>query len=206
MSDKLEQLVELLQEQFADKLTSCEIARGGAEQEVTIEVAADDWLSVCQTLHDEKDFKFELLVDLCGIDYSKYGSDVNNEAKWDRDRFAVVLHLLSVKRNWRLRVRTFCNDDNRPKIDSVTKIWQSADWFEREAFDLYGILFAGHQDLRRILTDYGFIGHPFRKDFPVTGNVQMRYDEEQKRVIYEPVDIEPRENIPRIIRDDNRYV
>ncbi|MCW8839555.1 MAG: NADH-quinone oxidoreductase subunit C, partial [Gammaproteobacteria bacterium] len=153
----------------------------------------------CTALRDEASFHFEQLIDLCGVDYLDYGNGV-----WSGPRFAVVYHLLSVKNNHRIRLRTFVGDE-MPRVDSVLGIWNSADWYEREAFDLFGIVFEGHPDLRRILTDYGFIGHPFRKDFPLSGNVEMRYDPEQGRVIYQPVSIEPRMLVPRVIRDDNRY-
>jgi len=153
---------------------------------------------VAQQLRDHPGLKFEQLMDLCGVDYASYKDEPR-----DGPRFCAVSHLLSVTNNWRLRLKVFCPDDGLPSVASVTGIWSSANWFEREAFDLYGILFDGHEDLRRILTDYGFIGHPFRKDFPVSGHVEMRYDAEQKRVIYQPVTIEPREVTPRIIREDN---
>ncbi|WP_424858967.1 NADH-quinone oxidoreductase subunit C [Tepidimonas sp. HKU77] len=169
-----------------------------SHDEVTVEVAAADYREVMQTLRDAPACHFEQLIDLCGVDYSTY-----RDGAWDGPRFAVVVHLLSVSLNQRLRVRTFCPDDDFPVIDSVTAIWPSANWYEREAFDLYGIVFEGHADLRRILTDYGFIGHPFRKDFPLSGHVEMRYDPERRRVIYEPVTIEPREITPRIIREDS---
>jgi NADH-quinone oxidoreductase subunit C len=165
--------------------------------EVTVVVKAKDYLASMQKLRDDPALRFQELVDLCGVDYSSYG-----EGTWDGLRFAAVSHLLSIEHNWRVRVRVFCPDDDMPLVDSVTSIWRNANWFEREAFDLYGILFEGHGDLRRILTDYGFIGHPFRKDFPISGYVEMRYDPEQKRVIYQPVTIEPRENIPRVIREE----
>ncbi|NNG22182.1 NADH-quinone oxidoreductase subunit C [Telluria aromaticivorans] len=165
--------------------------------EVTVVVKAADYLASMQALRDTPALAFEQLIDLCGVDYSQYG-----EGTWDGARFAVVSHLLSIKHNWRVRVRVFCLDDDMPIVESVTGIWRAANWYEREAFDLFGILFDGHGDLRRILTDYGFIGHPFRKDFPITGYVEMRYDPEQKRVIYQPVTIEPRENIPRVIREE----
>jgi NADH-quinone oxidoreductase subunit C len=165
--------------------------------EVTIEVAAADYLEIMTRLRDEAELGFEELIDLCGVDYSTYG-----EGAWEGRRYAAVSHLLSLKNNWRLRVRTFAEDDEFPSVDSVTGVWASVNWFEREAFDLYGIAFVGHNDLRRILTDYGFIGHPFRKDFPITGHVEMRYDPDQARVIYQPVTIEPRENTPRILRED----
>jgi NADH-quinone oxidoreductase subunit C len=165
--------------------------------EVTVVVKASDYLASMQKLRDDPALRFQELVDLCGVDYSTYG-----EGTWDGLRFAVVTHLLSIEHNWRVRVRVFCPDDDMPLVQSVTSIWRNANWFEREAFDLFGILFEGHGDLRRILTDYGFIGHPFRKDFPISGYVEMRYDPEQKRVIYQPVTIEPRENIPRVIREE----
>jgi len=161
-------------------------------------VRSEDYLDVAKTLRDEPSLGFDQLIDLCGVDYSDY-----DNATWEGPRFAVVSHLLSVKHNWRLRLRVFAPDDGFPLVASVTPIWSSANWFEREAFDLYGILFEGHDDLRRILTDYGFIGHPFRKDFPVSGNVEMRYDPEQKRVIYQPVTIDPREVTPRVIREES---
>lgn len=165
--------------------------------EVTVVVKAADYLAAMLTLRDDPTLKFEQMLDLCGVDYSSYG-----EGTWDGLRFAAVSHLLSLEHNWRVRVRVFAPDDEMPVLASIAGIWRSANWYEREAFDLYGILFEGHNDLRRILTDYGFIGHPFRKDFPVTGYVEMRYDPEQKRVIYQPVTIEPREIIPRVIRED----
>ncbi len=193
MSAKLETLSQNLQTTFGDKLKSLKVALG----EVTVEVAASDYLGIMRALRDEAGLKFEELIDLCGVDYSAYG-DGTRQGK----RYAAVTHLLSVANNWRLRVRVFAEDDEFPAVDSVTGIWSSANWFEREAFDLYGIAFVGHDDLRRILTDYGFIGHPFRKDFPISGNVEMRYDPDQARVIYQPVTIEPRENTPRIVRED----
>jgi NADH-quinone oxidoreductase subunit C len=165
--------------------------------EVTVVVKAADYLAAMRILRDDATLKFEELIDLCGVDYLQYG-----EGTWDGPRFAAVSHLLSIEHNWRVRVRVFAPDDEMPLVDSVTSIWRAANWYEREAFDLYGILFEGHGDLRRILTDYGFIGHPFRKDFPISGYVEMRYDPEQKRVIYQPVTIEPRENIPRVIREE----
>jgi len=166
--------------------------------ELTLIVAAADCLAVAQKLRDDPLLRFEQLIDLCGVDYSSY-----RDQAWDGMRFCVVSHLLSVSHNWRLRLKVFCVDDDMPTVDSLNELWSAANWFEREAFDLYGIIFEGHLDLRRILTDYGFIGHPFRKDFPTTGHVEMRYDPEQKRVIYQPVTIEPREITPRIIREDN---
>ena len=193
MSAKLETLSQNLQSHFGDKLKSLKLALG----EVTIEVGADDYLSVMTALRDEPTFGFEELIDLCGVDYSTYG-----DGAWQGRRFAAVSHLLSIKNNWRLRMRVFAEDDEFPSVASVTGVWKSVNWFEREAFDLYGIAFVGHDDLRRILTDYGFIGHPFRKDFPISGHVEMRYDPDQARVIYQPVTIEPRENTPRIVRED----
>ena len=171
-----------------------DLARG----EVTLTVSPAQYHDAMRRLRDAADCRFEQLIDLCGVDYSTYGDGV-----WDGARFAVVLHLLSVSLNQRVRVRVFCADDEFPVIASVESVWAAANWFEREAFDLYGIVFEGHTDLRRILTDYGFIGHPFRKDFPLSGHVEMRYDAERQRVIYEPVSIEPREVVPRVIREDN---
>jgi len=165
--------------------------------EVTVVVKAADYIKAMQTLRDDRSLAFEQMIDLCGVDYSTYG-----EGTYEGPRFAVVVHLLSLEKNWRVRVRVFCPDDEMPLVETITPIWRAANWFEREAFDMYGILFDGHGDLRRILTDYGFIGHPFRKDFPISGYVEMRYDPEQKRVIYQPVTIEPRENIPRVIREE----
>lgn len=193
MSAKLETLSQNLQKHFGDKIVSLKLALG----EVTVEVAAADYLAVMQTLRDEADLGFEELIDLCGVDYSTYG-----DGAWQGKRFAAVSHLLSLANNWRLRVRVFADDDEFPAVASLTGVWTSVNWFEREAFDLYGIAFVGHDDLRRILTDYGFIGHPFRKDFPISGHVEMRYDPDQARVIYQPVTIEPRENTPRIVRED----
>jgi NADH-quinone oxidoreductase subunit C len=166
--------------------------------ELTLSVEPADYLEVALLLRDHKDLAFEQLIDLCGVDYSSYKNE-----PWEGPRFCVVSHLLSVSKNWRVRLKVFCADDDMPLIASLTTVWSSSNWFEREAFDLFGIIFDGHLDLRRILTDYGFIGHPFRKDFPVSGHVEMRYDDEQKRVIYQPVTIEPREITPRIIREDN---
>ena len=166
--------------------------------ELTLVVAAADYLATMQILRDAPEARFEQLIDLCGMDYQSYG-----DGRWEGPRFAAVVHLLSVSLNQRVRVRVFCPEDDFPVIDSVTALWASANWYEREAFDLYGIVFEGHNDLRRILTDYGFIGHPFRKDFPLSGHVEMRYDAERARVVYEPVTIEPREVTPRVIREDN---
>jgi NADH-quinone oxidoreductase subunit C len=165
---------------------------------VTVLVTPDNYLAAAEVLRDAPGCRFEQLLDLCGVDYLGYG-----EGTWDGPRYAVVSHLLSVSLNQRVRLRVFCEDDELPVIDSVNDLWNAANWFEREAFDLYGIVFKGHNDLRRILTDYGFIGHPFRKDFPVSGHTEMRYDPERQRVIYQPVTIEPREITPRVIREDN---
>jgi len=179
---------------LGDKIKSVSIALG----ELTVVVGAADYHAAALALRDGVGCQFEQLMDLCAIDYSEYGSGVYEGA-----RFCVVVHLLSVSLNQRIRLKVFATDDDMPMLDSVTDVWNSADWFEREAFDLFGVVFNGHNDLRRILTDYGFIGHPFRKDFPTTGHVEMRYDEELKRVVYQPVSIEPREITPRIIREDN---
>jgi NADH-quinone oxidoreductase subunit C len=179
---------------LGDKLKSIKVAFG----EVTATVKAADYLAAAALLRDSAGCKFEQLVDLCGIDYSAY-----KDGQYEGLRFCVASHLLSVSLNQRLRLKVFCSDDDFPVVDSVNDIWNSANWFEREAFDLFGIIFEGHNDLRRILTDYGFIGHPFRKDFPTTGHVEMRYDPEQKRVIYQPVTIEMREITPRVIREEN---
>jgi len=190
---RLEQLQTTLQTALGDRLRSIKSALG----EVTVELDATRYFEAMRILRDEPGLKFEQLIDLCGMDYSAY-----KDQPWEGPRFAAVSHLLSVSLNQRLRVRVFAPDDEFPVVASVTELWTSANWYEREAFDLYGIVFDGHADLRRLLTDYGFIGHPFRKDFPVSGYVEMRYDPEQKRVIYQPVTIEPRENTPRIIRED----
>ena len=189
-----EQISEAVSATLGDKLKSIKVAFG----EVTATVAAADYLAAATLLRDTAGCKFEQLIDLCGIDYSDY-----KDGQYDGLRFCVATQLLSVSLNQRLRLKVFCADDDFPVVDSVNDVWNAANWFEREAFDLFGIIFEGHNDLRRILTDYGFIGHPFRKDFPTTGNVEMRYDPEQKRVIYQPVTIEPREITPRVIREDN---
>ena len=177
-----------------------------AYDEITLEVSADVWESTCLRLRDEPSLRFETCIDLCGVDYSTYGvgkvGEASPTAVVPANRFAVVAHLLSLTNNTRMRVRTYAANSDFPVVDSLVKVWPSVNWFEREAFDLFGIVFEGHPDLRRILTDYGFIGHPFRKDFPVYGNVEMRYDPEQGRVVYQPVTIDPRENIPRVIRED----
>jgi NADH-quinone oxidoreductase subunit C len=187
-------LKETLSVTLGAKAKSIELKLG----EVTVTVAAADYLEVAKTLRDAPGCKFEQLLDLCGVDYSDY-----REGEWEGRRYCAVSHLLSVSLNQRVRLKVFAPDDDLPVVDSVTGLWTSANWFEREAFDLYGIVFEGHADLRRILTDYGFIGHPFRKDFPVSGHVEMRYDAERQRVIYQPVTIEPREITPRIIREEN---
>lgn len=206
-----------LEKHFSADLLDCELSN----EEITLHVAAESILSVCKQLRDH--FGFELLVDVCGVDYSQYGGTAwetksasengfsravdgagNMEPVEEGFRFAVVYHLLSIQHNQRLRLKVRLDAD-QPIVESVTSIWNGANWFEREAFDLFGILFNGHADLRRILTDYGFIGHPFRKDFPLIGNVEMRYDPDKKRVVYEPVSIEERILVPRVIRDDNRY-
>jgi NADH-quinone oxidoreductase subunit C len=194
MTTKLENLESAVKGVIGERLMQSQLALG----ELTVIVAAKDYLSVMRDLRDDAATRFEELIDLCGVDYSTYGDGV-----WDGLRFAVVSHLLSIKHNWRLRVRVFAEDDEFPVVASLVDVWSAANWYEREAFDFFGILFDGHNDLRRILTDYGFIGHPFRKDFPVSGYVEMRYDADQKRVIYQPVTIEPRENTPRIIREEN---
>ncbi len=224
-------LVEKLQARFGDALLECKLDRG----EVTIEVSPTRVIEVFAALRDEPDFAFEQVMDICGVDYSTYGevewatdesttkgfsrgvveratgrgtSAIRYAAQraTTRSRFAAVYQLLSVSRNQRLRARVFAPDDELPVVPSVVGLWSSANWFEREAFDLFGIVFEGHPDLRRILTDYGFIGHPFRKDFPLIGNVEMRYDPARGRVVYEPVSIEPRVLVPRVIRKDNRYL
>ena len=179
---------------LGDKVKSLTVALG----EVTLVVSAGDYLASMQLLRDAPGCKFEQLIDICGVDYSAYRDTV-----WDGLRYGVVSHLLSVSLNQRVRVKVFCPEDDFPVVPSVTALWSSANWFEREAFDLYGIVFEGHDDLRRILTDCGFIGHPFRKVFPLSGHVEMRYDDVLKRVVYQPVSIEPREVTPRIIREDN---
>ena len=189
-----EVLQDILSVALGDRVQKITLALG----EVTVQVSAAHYLGVMQTLRDAPGCQFEQLVDLAGLDYSAY-----REVGSDGPRFGVTVHLLSVSLNQRVRVKVLCPDDDLPLVDSVNDIWNSANWYEREAFDLYGIVFEGHNDLRRILTDYGFIGHPFRKDFPLSGHVEMRYDAERKRVIYEPVSIEPREITPRIIREDN---
>ena len=230
MSQRVENLAADLRSQLGDRLDGCKVAVG----EVTIEVAASWLRDVCLRLRDDEPFRFEQLIDLCGVDYLGYGMDewsrgelsesgysrgvegsattgrlhFGDEAEGrelDTPRFAAVIHLLSLSNNQRVRVRCYAPDDEAPILPTLTDIWPSSNWFERETFDLFGILFDGHPDLRRILTDYGFIGHPFRKDFPLVGNVEMRYDPDKARVVYQPVTIEPRVEVPKVIREDNRY-
>ncbi len=190
---RLEKLAESLKSALGDRLVAISTHVG----EATVEVRAADLRSICTLLRDHEDLKFEQLIDLCGVDYSAYG-----EGSWAGQRYAAVYHLLSVTLNQRVRLKVFAADDDFPVLVSVVDVWAAANWFEREAFDLFGLMFEGHPDLRRILTDYGFVGHPFRKDFPVIGNVEMRYDPDQQRVIYQPVSIDERNNVPRIIRDE----
>ncbi len=193
-SKKMEALGSVVERVLGDKLVSSTLAL----DELTIVCKAADLIAVATTLRDHAELSFEQLIDLCGMDYSAYRDEA-----WDGPRFAVVYHLLSLKHNLRIRLRVFADDDSFPLLASVNPVWNAANWFEREAFDLFGIVFEGHPDLRRILTDYGFVGHPFRKDFPLSGHVEMRYDPTQQRVIYQPVTIEPREITPRIIREEN---
>lgn len=195
MASKIEILKANLEAALGARVVSLTEAVG----ELTLVVKASDSLEVAKTLRDDRTLGFEQLIDLCGVDYQTYG-----DGAYDGPRFAAVSHLLSVANNWRLRLRVFAPDDDLPIVPSLVDVWSSANWYEREAFDLFGIVFEGHPDLRRLLTDYGFIGHPFRKDFPVTGYVEMRYDPEEKRVVYQPVTIEPSEITPRVIRED-RY-
>jgi len=190
----VEQIGDVVVATLGNKIKNLKIAL----DEVTVTVAAADYLAAAMLLRDSAGCQFEQLIDLCGLDYSEY-----KDGQYEGLRFCVSSHLLSVSLNQRIRLKVFCPNDDFPVVDSINEVWNSANWFEREAFDLYGIIFEGHSDLRRILTDYGFIGHPFRKDFPTTGHVEMRYDPEQKRVIYQPVTIEPREITPRVIREDN---
>jgi NADH-quinone oxidoreductase subunit C len=205
MATDLNILSSNLNEAFSGKVVSLEENLG----EVTLVVKSSDMLGVFTRLRDDADLRFEELIDVCGIDYSSYGSELCEDGKYlpdaprDGARFAAVYHLLSISHNIRLRVRVFADDDAMPVLNSVTGIWPSANWYEREAFDLYGIIFTGHPDLRRILTDYGFVGNPFRKDFPLSGTVEMRYDAAQQRVVYEPVTVEPREITPRTMREEN---
>lgn len=193
MSAKLQQLSAQIKLALGDMLTKHVVAQG----EVTIEVKCADMMATCYKLREHAELKFEQLIDLCGVDYSEYGDGL-----WQGPRFAVVLHLLSVSLNQRVRLRIFASDDDFPVFPTLIDVWPVANWFEREAFDLYGMMFENHPDLRRLLTDYGFVGHPFRKDFPMIGNVEMRYDPVQQRVVYQPVSIELRNNVPRVIRDE----
>jgi NADH-quinone oxidoreductase subunit C len=195
MSEYYNKLADSLRNRFAGKFDECFVSTG----QLNFVVKKENLIEVCTALRDEAEFHFEEMIDLCGVDYSEYA-----DGDWDGERFAVTYQLLSVKNNHRVRVRVFAEGEP-PQVASVVSVWNGANWFEREAFDLYGIIFDGHPDLRRILTDYGFVGHPFRKDFPLCGNVEMRYDEDKKRVIYQPVSIEMRINTPKIIRDDHRY-
>lgn len=223
MTPRYEELALRLAARFGPALTPVTSACG----ELTYEVSKSHLLEVARSLRDEQDFSFDMLIDLCGVDYLTYGSGEwqtegasntgfsraaqferivpDTDEAFDPRRFAVVYHLLSISRNYRLRLRAYTGSENPPVMSSVVSVWQCAEWFEREAFDLYGILFEGHPDLRRILTDYGFIGHPFRKDFPISGNVEVRYDPDRGRVIYQPVSIESRVLVPKVIRNDNRY-
>ncbi len=223
MTDRYETLAARIHERFGEQVNRIASICG----ELTYEVDKDDLHAIATALRNEAEFGFEMLVDVCGVDYLSYGTDewttasasesgfsrgVEREAvildeadEFDANRFAVVYHLLSIRHNIRLRLRAYTGTDNPPMIRSVVDIWNGANWFEREVFDLFGILFVGHPDLRRILTDYGFIGHPFRKDFPLIGNVEVSYDAEKGRVAYQPVSIEPRTLVPKVIRDDNRY-
>ncbi|TDR78411.1 NADH-quinone oxidoreductase subunit C [Paludibacterium purpuratum] len=194
MASKLEALKATVEQVMGDKLVSASLSL----DELSIVCKAADLVDVAQTLRDHPSLAFEQCVDLCGVDYLTY-----KDSAWDGARFAAVYHLLSIKHNARLRLRAFAEDDDFPVLPSVVNVWNAANWYEREAFDLFGIVFEGHPDLRRLLTDYGFIGHPFRKDFPLSGHVEMRYDPTQQRVIYQPVTIEPREITPRIIREEN---
>ena len=194
MATTLETLAGAVEAAGGDALKSVVSDRG----ELTAVVRVDGLLTFMRELRDRPELRFDMLIDVCGVDYQAYG-----DGAWEGPRFAAVYHLLSLPHNRRLRVRTFATDDDFPVVPSVIDVWPCANWFEREAFDLYGIVFDGHPDLRRLLTDYGFVGHPFRKDFPLSGYVEMRYDPEQGRVIYQPVTIEPREITPRIIREDN---
>jgi NADH-quinone oxidoreductase subunit C len=194
MTLRLDNLQAALQAALGDTIKAFKRDRG----EITVTVAAADYLRVATLLRDEPSLRFEQLIDLCGVDYADYRNE-----PLAGPQFCIVSHLLSITHNWRLRLKVFAPDDELPAVASLTEVWNSANWFEREAFDMYGIVFEGHNDLRRILTDYGFIGHPMRKDFPVSGHVEMRYDADRQRVIYQPVTIEPRENVPRVVREDN---
>ncbi|HZV62634.1 MAG TPA: NADH-quinone oxidoreductase subunit C [Methylophilaceae bacterium] len=193
MANRIETLLESLKTALGERITKS----ANEVDEITIECKAKELLEVCTILREHAELRFEQLMDLCGVDYLEYG-----DGAWNGPRFAVVYHFLSISLNQRVRLRVFASDEDFPVLPTVTHIWPSANWFEREAFDLYGIMFEGHPDLRRLLTDYGFVGHPFRKDFPMIGNVEMRYDPDQQRVIYQPVSIEMRNNVPRVIREE----
>jgi NADH-quinone oxidoreductase subunit C len=228
MNESTKNLLESLNHRFGDRVAISPSPQGI----LTLEIAVSAWLEVCRALRDEEDFAFDQLTDLCGVDYLGYGQSEwetteatdtgfgrgveglgpgrfdwasRPEAADVRQRFGIVAHLLSFRHNHRVRVRCFAPDEGMPIVPSLVEIWSSANWYEREAFDLFGVVFEGHPDLRRIMTDYGFTGHPFRKDFPLIGNVAVRYDSEKQRVVYEPVEIEPRVGVPRVIRDDSRY-
>ena len=201
MATKLEKLSAQLKLALSDKITKLVVDLG----EITIECKADHLITVCTKLRDHAELQFEQLIDLSGVDYAEYGSDGFTESKWSGLRYASVLHLLSVSLNQRVRLKVFAQDDDFPVLPTLVEVWPAANWYEREAFDLFGIMFENHPDLRRILTDYGFVGHPFRKDFPMIGNVEMRYDPEQQRVIYQPVSIEMRNNVPRVIREEGSH-
>jgi NADH-quinone oxidoreductase subunit C len=196
MATKLEKLSAQLKLALSDKITKLDVDFG----EITIECKADDFIAVCTQLRNHAELQFEQLIDLCGVDYSDYA-----DGQWQGAKYAVVLHLLSVSLNQRVRLKVFAQDDDFPVLPTLVDVWPAANWYEREAFDLFGIMFENHPDLRRILTDYGFVGHPFRKDFPMIGNVEMRYDPEQQRVIYQPVSIDMRNNVPRVIRDEGAH-
>ena len=198
---RLEHLSSQLKLALNDQLEEISVALG----EITIECKAENLVTVCTKLRDHTELKFEQLIDLCGVDYAEYGDDGLGNKQWSGYRFASVMHLLSVSLNQRVRLHVFAQEDDFPMLPTLVDVWPAANWYEREAFDLFGIMFENHPDLRRILTDYGFVGHPFRKDFPMIGNVEMRYDPEQQRVIYQPVSIEMRNNVPRIIRDEGSH-
>ena len=198
---RLEHLSAQLKLALSNQLAELSVALN----EITIECKADDLVTVCTKLRDHGELKFEQLIDLCGVDYAEYGDDGVGNKQWSGYRFASVMHLLSVSLNQRVRLKVFATDDDFPVLPTLVDVWPVANWFEREAFDLFGIMFENHPDLRRLLTDYGFVGHPFRKDFPMIGNVEMRYDPEQQRVIYQPVSIEMRNNVPRVIRDEGGH-
>ena len=198
---RLEHLSTQLKLALGTQLTELSVALN----EITIECKVENLVAVCTKLRDHAELKFEQMIDLCGVDYAEYGDDGLGNKQWSGCRFASVMHLLSVKLNQRVRLKVFAQEDDFPVLPTLVEVWPAANWYEREAFDLFGIMFENHPDLRRILTDYGFVGHPFRKDFPMIGNVEMRYDPEQQRVIYQPVSIEMRNNVPRVIRDEGSH-